>query len=84
MSRAPLNLAPLIPDGGLCAQTDPEVFFPEKGGSPRDAQRICARCEVRAECLRWALDRQVPHGVWGGLTARERRNVIARGTGKVA
>ncbi|MGH3813281.1 MAG: WhiB family transcriptional regulator, partial [Pseudonocardiaceae bacterium] len=39
----------------LCAQTDPEAFFPEKGGSTREAKRICAGCEVRAECLEYAL-----------------------------
>jgi WhiB family redox-sensing transcriptional regulator len=32
----------------LCAQTDPEAFFPEKGGSTRDAKKICASCEVRS------------------------------------
>ncbi len=35
----------------LCAQTDPEAFFPEKGGSTRDAKKICTTCEVRAQCL---------------------------------
>ena len=39
----------------LCSQTDPEAFFPEKGGSTKDAKRICARCEVKAECLEYAL-----------------------------
>ena len=39
----------------LCAQTDPEAFFPEKGGSTREAKRICSGCEVRAECLEYAL-----------------------------
>jgi WhiB family redox-sensing transcriptional regulator len=39
----------------LCAQTDPEAFFPEKGGSTREAKRVCLSCEVRAECLEYAL-----------------------------
>ena len=39
----------------LCAQTDPEAFFPEKGGSTREAKRICLGCEVRSECLEYAL-----------------------------
>ena len=39
----------------LCAQTDPEAFFPEKGGSTREAKRICQSCEVRDECLEYAL-----------------------------
>ena len=38
----------------LCAQTDPEAFFPEKGGSTREAKRICTTCEVRSECLEYA------------------------------
>ena len=39
----------------LCAQTDPEAFFPEKGGSTREAKRVCLSCEVRGECLEYAL-----------------------------
>jgi WhiB family redox-sensing transcriptional regulator len=35
----------------LCAQTDPEAFFPEKGGSTRDAKKVCVGCVVRSECL---------------------------------
>ena len=42
----------------LCAQTDPEAFFPEKGGSTREAKRVCMACEVRAECLEYALPRR--------------------------
>ena len=58
---------------GLCAQTDPEAFFPDKGGSTREAKRICAGCEVRAECLEWALTNDERFGIWGGLSERERR-----------
>ena len=39
----------------LCAQTDPEAFFPEKGGSTREAKRVCLTCDVRGECLEYAL-----------------------------
>jgi WhiB family redox-sensing transcriptional regulator len=35
----------------LCAQTDPEAFFPEKGGSTREAKRVCLTCDVRGDCL---------------------------------
>ena len=42
-------------DRALCAQTDPEAFFPEKGGSTREAKRICGSCEVSSECLDYAL-----------------------------
>ncbi|MCS0499453.1 WhiB family transcriptional regulator [Protaetiibacter mangrovi] len=59
----------------LCAQTDPEAFFPEKGGSTRDAKRICTGCSVRAQCLEYALDNDERFGIWGGLSERERRKL---------
>lgn len=59
----------------LCAQTDPEAFFPEKGGSTRDAKRICSTCEVRAQCLEYALQNDERFGIWGGLSERERRRL---------
>lgn len=59
----------------LCAQTDPESFFPEKGGSTREAKRICLGCEVRAECLEYALAHDERFGIWGGLSERERRKL---------
>ena len=59
----------------LCAQTDPEAFFPEKGGSTRDAKKICATCEVRAQCLEYALQNDERFGIWGGLSERERRKL---------
>ncbi len=62
----------------LCAQTDPEAFFPEKGGSTREAKRICAGCEVRAECLEYALAFDERFGIWGGLSERERRRLKHR------
>ncbi len=65
------------PDRALCAEVDPELFFPDKGESPRPAKRVCASCEVRAECLQDALDRRESFGIWGGLSERERR-VLAR------
>jgi WhiB family redox-sensing transcriptional regulator len=62
----------------LCAQTDPEAFFPEKGGSTRDAKKICASCEVRAQCLEYALKNDERFGIWGGLSERERRKLRKR------
>jgi WhiB family redox-sensing transcriptional regulator len=59
----------------LCAQTDPEAFFPEKGGSTREAKRVCMSCEVRAECLDYALEHDERFGIWGGLSERERRRL---------
>ena len=59
----------------LCAQTDPEAFFPEKGGSTREAKRICLGCEVKDECLEYALAHDERFGIWGGLSERERRRL---------
>ncbi|MFE6734177.1 WhiB family transcriptional regulator [Microbacterium sp. NPDC057650] len=62
----------------LCAQVDPEAFFPEKGGSTRDAKRICSSCNVRGECLEYALNNDERFGIWGGLSERERRKLKRR------
>jgi WhiB family transcriptional regulator, redox-sensing transcriptional regulator len=62
----------------LCAQTDPEAFFPEKGGSTRDAKRICTSCDVRDQCLDYALQNDERFGIWGGLSERERRKLKRR------
>jgi WhiB family redox-sensing transcriptional regulator len=62
----------------LCAQTDPESFFPEKGGSTREAKRVCMSCDVRIECLDYALRHEERFGVWGGLSERERRRLAER------
>lgn len=59
----------------LCAQTDPEAFFPEKGGSTREAKSVCQSCTVRAECLEYALIHDERFGIWGGLSERERRRL---------
>jgi WhiB family redox-sensing transcriptional regulator len=59
----------------LCAETDPEAFFPEKGGSTREAKRVCTGCQVRAECLEFALANDERFGIWGGLSERERRRL---------
>lgn len=56
----------------LCAQTDPELFYPDKGESVRPAKSVCKRCPVRTECLQHALDRNEYFGIWGGLSPNER------------
>ena len=62
----------------LCAQTDPEAFFPEKGGSTREAKKVCLGCDVRSECLEYALANDERFGIWGGLSERERRKLKKR------
>jgi len=77
----PMELAPMPGDEdqwqerALCAQTDPEAFFPEKGGSTREAKRICLGCEVKDSCLEYALANDERFGIWGGLSERERRRL---------
>jgi WhiB family redox-sensing transcriptional regulator len=79
------GLRPVDEDGALswqadalCAQTDPEAFFPEKGGSTREAKKICQQCEVKSECLEYALANDERFGIWGGLSERERRRLRRR------
>jgi WhiB family redox-sensing transcriptional regulator len=60
---------------GLCGQVDPELFFPEKGGSTKEARRVCMACEVRVQCLDWALETGERTGIWGGVSERERRRM---------
>jgi WhiB family transcriptional regulator, redox-sensing transcriptional regulator len=60
----------------ICRETDPEAFFPEKGGSTKEAKRICGLCGVREPCLAYALERGERFGIWGGLSERERRRLL--------
>lgn len=60
-------------DWGSCTEVDPELFFIEKGQSPRPAKAICAGCPVREECLEYAIAEEIQWGIWGGLTLLERR-----------
>ncbi|GAB2964201.1 WhiB family transcriptional regulator [Saccharothrix stipae] len=63
---------------GLCNQTDPDAFYPDQAGdSAPAARRVCATCPVQPTCLEDALDREGEYGVWGGMTARQRRNLLA-------
>lgn len=63
---------------GACRHEDPELFFPVVPTGPGlvqidRAKAVCARCEVRAECLRFAVETVQDHGVWGGTSEEERR-----------
>jgi WhiB family transcriptional regulator, redox-sensing transcriptional regulator len=60
-----------------CRSTDPELFFPVSGAGPSvaqiaEAKTVCARCQVRSECLAFALATWQPYGVWGGTSPEER------------
>lgn len=58
-----------------CLGVDPDLFFPERGASTREAKAVCGSCEVRPECLEYALDHAEKFGIWGGLSERERRRL---------
>ena len=69
-----------------CMGVDPELFFPERGASTREAKEVCRGCVVRSDCLEYALANGEKFGIWGGLSERERRKVrrsraLARRTG---
>jgi WhiB family redox-sensing transcriptional regulator len=59
----------------VCAQTDPELFHPDRGGSITAAKRVCAGCPATTQCLDWALATNQRWGIWGGLSTRERDHV---------
>ena len=70
----------LVPDwraDGACRTVDPDLFFPVAVGAVANrqiakAQRICAGCPVRQQCLDFALRTPEPAGIWGGTTPEER------------
>jgi WhiB family redox-sensing transcriptional regulator len=59
-----------------CVEVDPELHFPDKGHSTAPAKRVCMACEVRTECLEYALEHEEVHGVWGGLSYPQRRRLL--------
>ena len=63
--------------GALCAQSDPEAWFPDTGGSNRYAIKICRRCPAQADCLTWAIQTRQEHGIWAATTPRQRRTIRA-------
>ncbi len=70
-------------DRSACLDEDPELFFPIGNTGPailqiEEAKQVCRRCEVREQCLAWALEAGQDHGVWGGLSEDERRALKRR------
>lgn len=62
-------------DRANCKGANADLFFPERGASTRTAKSICRQCQVRADCLEFALRSGEKFGIWGGLSERERRRV---------
>jgi WhiB family redox-sensing transcriptional regulator len=67
-------------DEGLCKESDPEAFFPEKGGSTKQAKAVCRRCPITEKCLQYALDNEERYGIWGGKSEREWRVPVTEST----
>jgi WhiB family redox-sensing transcriptional regulator len=66
-------------DRAACRDEDPELFFPVGDGAGAQdqiarAQAVCERCPVRQQCLDFALSTGQDAGIWGGLTAAQRRS----------
>lgn len=84
-AREYLKLAKAIaeaPYAPPCMVTDPDLWFAshdEDYTLPRVAKKFCDECPVRQQCLEYALQVDEQYGVWGGLTARERQALKARG-----
>ena len=62
-------------DEANCMGVDPDLFFPERGASTREAKEVCRGCVVRDECLEYALTNGEKFGIWGGMSERERRRI---------
>jgi WhiB family redox-sensing transcriptional regulator len=65
-------------DYANCLGVDPDLFFPERGASTREAKEVCRGCIVRAQCLEYALVHSEKFGIWGGMSERERRRIRRR------
>ncbi len=63
---------------GHCRSYPPAAFFPGDGVGVDAARQICAECPVKADCLEYALESRIDHGVWGGCSERERRRILRR------
>ena len=62
-------------DSSNCLGEDPDLFFPERGASTREAKEVCRGCIVQEDCLEYALANGEKFGIWGGMSERERRRI---------
>jgi WhiB family transcriptional regulator, redox-sensing transcriptional regulator len=58
-----------------CLGVDPDLFFPERGASTKEAKEVCRGCVVKDDCLEYALQNGEKFGIWGGMSERERRRI---------
>ena len=76
-SRA-MQISSQITEPDYGAMTD-DMLFPE-GADQKRARAVCMGCSVRSQCLAEALDNRIEWGVWGGMTERERRELLRQRT----
>ena len=62
-------------DEANCLGVDPDLFFPERGASTREAKEVCRGCVVKNDCLEYALENGEKFGIWGGLNMRQRQQI---------
>lgn len=75
--REPVERAAWMVDAN-CRGIDTELFFPARGESIAEARAVCRACDVQAECLAYSIETGEHHGVWGGLSERERKRLRRR------
>jgi len=73
----------LSPDDLPCRVQDPDLWFAETPAELEQAKKYCAQCPVRVACLRGAIERREPWGVWGGQISNEARSSRASVPGDV-
>ncbi|MCA9332358.1 WhiB family transcriptional regulator [Candidatus Saccharibacteria bacterium] len=59
-----------------CLGESLESFFPSDARRVEAARKICSMCVVKEECLEYALNNREDHGVWGGMSERQRRRIL--------
>ncbi len=75
IGRKNLQLDTSWQESSNCLGVDPDLFFPERGASTKEAKEVCRGCVVRNDCLEFALANGEKFGIWGGMSERERRRI---------
>ncbi len=75
IGRKNLQLDTSWQESSNCLGVDPDLFFPERGASTKEAKEVCRGCIVRNDCLEFALANGEKFGIWGGMSERERRRI---------
>jgi WhiB family redox-sensing transcriptional regulator len=80
LAPPPPPVAPYFDGTQVCAQIDPELWFPEKGGNNSAAKELCTTCDFQVACLRYALGERIYGmpiaGIWGGTSVQERKQLL--------